>query len=127
MKSYEVGYGRPPTHSRFKKGVCPNPKGRGKRAPTEMADAIHSVLSEEVEFREGRRVRRASRQEAIIRKLFSEAIRGNVSSAAALLKMREHIQNHGDVGPIVIMIRGGLPDKGGEYRDSLFIRGGRRP
>jgi hypothetical protein len=52
MKSYEVGYGRPPTHSRFKKGVCPNPKGRGKRAPTEMADAIHSVLSEEVEFRE---------------------------------------------------------------------------
>ena len=104
MTDYEVGYGRPPIHTRFKKGVCPNTKGRGKRDPTEMAKTIRDVLSEEMEYREGRRVRRRSRLEAVIRKLFSEAMRGEVSSAAALLKMREHAETHGDIGPIVIKI-----------------------
>jgi Family of unknown function (DUF5681) len=107
MTDYEVGYGRPPIHTRFKKGVCSNPNRRGKRDPTEMVNIIHNALSEEVEYREGRRVRRTSRLEAIIRKLFSEAMRGDVSSAAALLKMREHVETHGDIGPIVIKI--GIP------------------
>jgi len=57
MTDYEVGYGRPPIHTRFKKGVCPHPKGRGKRDSTEMASIIRNALSEEVEYREGRRVR----------------------------------------------------------------------
>ena len=55
MTDYEVGYGRPPIHTRFKKGVCPNPKGRGKRDPTQIAKTIHNVLSEEMEYREGGR------------------------------------------------------------------------
>ncbi len=28
MSGYEVGYGKPPQKSRFKKGVSANPKGR---------------------------------------------------------------------------------------------------
>ena len=64
----------------------------------------NNVLSEEVEYREGRQVRRGSRLEAIIRKPFSEAMRGEVSSADKLLKMREHAETHGDVGPTVIKI-----------------------
>ena len=64
-----------------------------------MAKTIRDVMSEEVEYREGRRVRRGSRLEAV-----SEAMRGEVSSAAALLKMREHAETHGDIGPIVIKI-----------------------
>jgi Family of unknown function (DUF5681) len=104
MTDYEVGYGRPPVHTRFKKGVCPNPKGRGKRDSTGMAKIIHNVLSEQVEYREGRQVRRGSRLEAIIRKLFSEAVRGDVSSAAKLLNLREHAETHGDIGTTVIKI-----------------------
>jgi len=36
---YEIGYGRPPKHTQFKKGTCPNPRGRGKQltpAPAEI-------------------------------------------------------------------------------------------
>ena len=40
----------------------------------------------------------------VIRKLFSEAMRGDVGSAALLLKMREHAETHGDIGPTVIKI-----------------------
>ena len=104
MKSYEVGYCRPPKHSRFRKGECPNPRERGKRKPTKMSDDIHKVLSEEVEYREGRRIRRASRRELIIRKLFSEAMRGDVGSADTLLKQRMNAENHGDAGPLMIRI-----------------------
>jgi hypothetical protein len=32
MKPYSVGYGRPPRHTQFKKGVSPNPRGR--RSPS---------------------------------------------------------------------------------------------
>jgi hypothetical protein len=104
LKNYEVGYGRPPVHSRFKKGECRNPKGRGKREPSPMADVIHNVLFEEVEYREGRHIRRASKQELMIRKLFSAALRGDVGSADALLKLRVHAEHHGDPGPLVIRI-----------------------
>ena len=74
---------------------------------TQMANIILNDLSGEVEYRVGQRVRRGSRLEASIRKLFSEAMRGDVSSAAALLKMREHVETHGDIGPTVIKI--GIP------------------
>ena len=122
MKSYEVGYGRPPIHSRFKKGECPNPKGRGKREPNEMSDVIYNVLSEEIEYREGRRTRRASKQELLIRKLFSAAIRGDVSGADALLKLRVHAEDHGDTGPLVIRI---VNDPDEDAQDQ-WIKGERR-
>jgi Family of unknown function (DUF5681) len=104
LKDYEVGYGRPPIPSRFKKGECRNRKGRGKREPSRMADVIHNVLVEEVEYKEGRHTRRASKQELVIRQFFSAALRGDVGSADALLKLRVHAERHGDTGPLVIRI-----------------------
>jgi Family of unknown function (DUF5681) len=123
VKDYEVGYGRPPLHSRFKKGECPNVKGRGKQKPKEMADVIQDVLSEEVEYREGRRIRTASKQELLIRKIFWAAIRGDVRSADALLKLRAHAENHGSVGPLVVQIIND-PEGEGDYREQ-WIKGER--
>jgi hypothetical protein len=31
MSDYEIGYGKPPKHSQFEKGVRPNLRGRSKR------------------------------------------------------------------------------------------------
>jgi hypothetical protein len=80
------------------------PEGARQARPSAMADVIHNVLFEEVEYREGRRIRRASKQELTIRKLFSAAVRGDVGSADALLKLRVHAERHGDTGPLVIKI-----------------------
>jgi Family of unknown function (DUF5681) len=123
MKSYEVGYGRPPMHSRFKKGECPNPRGRGRREPSEMADIIHDVFSEEGEYREGPRIKKASRRELRVRKLFYAAIRGDVRSADDLLKLRVHAGIHGDAGPLVIKILND-PEGDGGYSEQ-WIKGGR--
>ena len=44
MSDYEVGYGKPPKHSRFRKGVCANPRGRGKRRRFEAEEILKAVL-----------------------------------------------------------------------------------
>ena len=37
-KDYEVGYKKPPVATRFKKGKCPNPLGRGGKKKTQEFD-----------------------------------------------------------------------------------------
>ena len=44
-RDYEVGYGKPPVHSRFKPGQSGNPKGRRTRK-TEPASLLAEILKE---------------------------------------------------------------------------------
>ena len=53
MSEHEIGYGKPPRHSQFKKGVCANPSGRPKRRDTEIGDVVRTFLSAEARYREG--------------------------------------------------------------------------
>ena len=109
MSDYEIGYRRPPKHSQFKKGVCPNPRGRGKRQGLQFGEIVNRVMNAKVEYRERGTRKVASRIELFIRKLFFEALNGNVASADQLLAMRADAEKHGDTGLIVIRITGGLP------------------
>src|SRR5579872_5984364 len=109
MTDYEIGYGKPPKHSRFKKGVCPNPHGRGKRPSPVDEQVINSVLHAHVEFQEGGRTKTASRLEIEIKKLGAAAVRGDIESAAKLLNMYSHAKREGDTAPVVILITGGMP------------------
>ena len=109
MSDYEVGYGKPPKHSQFQKGVCPNPKGRGRDRDLKLDEIMNKVLHTRIEFRESGRAKKASRLELAIRRIAAAAANGDVPSAALLLKLRAHAKTHGDTGPIVIRITGGLP------------------
>jgi hypothetical protein len=114
MSDYDVGYGKPPKHSQFKNGVCPNPRGRGKRQDLKVREIMNKVLNAKAEFREHGKVKKASRIELTIRRLVASAINGDVASAASLLKIRAHAEKHGGSGPTIIRIIGGFPD--GEER-----------
>ena len=61
MTDYEVGYGKPPKHSRFKKGVSPNPEGRRKRKPLPAGDIINDALNAPAEYRERGKTKKATR------------------------------------------------------------------
>jgi hypothetical protein len=45
MVDYEIGYGKPPKHSQFKKGVCANPRGRPRRRDTQIGEVVRDFLS----------------------------------------------------------------------------------
>jgi Family of unknown function (DUF5681) len=88
MSDYEIGYCKPPKHTRFKKGVCPNPRGRGKSEELPVAKIMNSVLNAPVEFHEQGKLKRASRLELLIKKSIAEALKGDVGSAGQLLTLR---------------------------------------
>jgi hypothetical protein len=111
MHDYDVGYGKPPKHTRFKKGVCPNPKGRGPRHELELSKILNDVLSASVEFRDRGKLRKASRIELLLKKYAASALKGDVLAAAALLKMRAHSEKHGDIGPLIITVINSLPEE----------------
>lgn len=120
MKPYSVGYGRPPRHTQFKKGVSPNPRGRRKSVESDRPASVLRILLEAVEYDEGGKRKTASRQEVAIRKLFNQAMRGDVRSANDLLVLRSHAQRPGAPGPMIIEILNDPELEPGETREQLL-------
>jgi hypothetical protein len=114
MSDYEVGYRKPPKHSRFKKGVSANPKGRPKRkalAAGEIAgQIINNVLNASAEYRERGRTKKAARLQLTLKTHVQRALNGDVRSAEILLKLRAHAQRFGDTPVDKIQMSDWLPD-----------------
>ncbi|MBR1270312.1 hypothetical protein JQ629_22820 [Bradyrhizobium sp. AUGA SZCCT0222] len=102
MANYNVGYGKPPTHSRFKQGVSGNPKGRPKREPIDSAGTITGVLNAPIDYREDGKIKQVSRQELGTKLLVQRAMT-DVSAAAALLKARIKAGRGGDDAEALIV------------------------
>lgn len=81
---YEVGYGKPPQHSRFRKGQSGNPRGRPKGARNKPAPAsaegLSAIILEEayrtIQVRDGDRTLPLSMAQAIMRSLAVNAAKG---------------------------------------------------
>jgi hypothetical protein len=82
--AYEVGYGRPPTHTRFKPGRSGNPKGRPKGAKNE-ASILREILEHQIPLQEGGRIRKISIRKAILLKMADGALKGDTRKAAFVL------------------------------------------
>lgn len=83
---YEVGYGKPPKHSRFKTGQSGNPKGRPKGANGVTA-CLRRELESRITIREENRELRVSKAEAIAKRLTAVALKGDMKALLALLKI----------------------------------------
>jgi hypothetical protein len=59
---YEVGYGKPPKNTRFKKGISGNPTGRPKKSPDFYAELIREANSLITINDKGRRIRITKRR-----------------------------------------------------------------
>src|SRR6266446_5725047 len=81
---YTVGYCRPPLHSRFKPGQSGNPKGRPRQSRN-LRTIVKQVLSEDMQIREGGRLRRMSAMEALVRTLRARAFKGDSKALASLI------------------------------------------
>jgi hypothetical protein len=74
--SYDVGYGKPPKHSRFRKGVSGNRRGRPK-GKHNIATVLTEVLEEKIVISENGVRRRVTKLEAALIKLANQAASGD--------------------------------------------------
>jgi uncharacterized protein DUF5681 len=88
--SYAVGYGKPPRHTQFKRGVSGNPRGRPK-GRLNLATVLQTELKRTITVREGSRNRRVSKGEAFIVKTVNGALNNDPKAGAMLITlMRAH-------------------------------------
>jgi Family of unknown function (DUF5681) len=83
---YEVGYKKPPRHTRFPQGRSGNPNGRPKQARNLLTD-LHEELQQRVTVREGGTERRMSRQRAVVMRLLDKALKGELGAMAKLVDL----------------------------------------
>ena len=85
--SYEVGYKKPPKHTQFQRGCPPpNPKGRPKKQ-FNLAELIRKELDKQITVRENGRTLRMTIQEAWIRRMINEAIKGKRRAQRTFVKV----------------------------------------
>ena len=86
--SNPVGYGRPPVHSRFRKGQSGNPTGNRRHREAERAEAlIRQEAYRLLTVREGDAVTKMPALQAVIRSQIASAVKGNVAAQRAVVKL----------------------------------------
>jgi hypothetical protein len=86
VRPHEVGYGKPPMRTRFKKGVSGNPRG-GSRT-VELRRARRLAIQEAyrlITVREGDKVMRLPAIQAVMRSQVALAVKGNGAAQRALI------------------------------------------
>lgn len=85
-KNNEVGYRKPPKHTRFKKGQSGNPKGRPKGSKN-MRTILNELLNRTMVITEKGRKRTVKFMEAYIHQMAAKALNGSTRDQIQLLKM----------------------------------------
>ena len=83
-EDYDVGWGKPPQHSRFKKGRSGSPNGRPPKARN-LKTELGAELGARIRVREGDREVSISKQEAFIKTLVARALKGDARASSLLV------------------------------------------
>lgn len=102
MTEYRVGKGRPPLETRFKAGNREYLKRKKKSGLIDHREILLRLMNEQIEFRTGNKVKKASRAAVQIKNFAMRAAGGDVGAAATLLRMHKTFTELGAVGPVVV-------------------------
>ena len=98
---YEVGYRRPPVHTRFRKGHSGNPRGRGARGKT-LLEAIDQAMRRKVVVTENGARKKVPRIEVAARMVANKAAAGDL---AVIRFIAQHCREvNEEVGPTIRLI-----------------------
>jgi hypothetical protein len=81
---YEVGYGRPPVHARFKPGNSGNPAG-GRKPRLTPQEVLTKEAARLVKVKTGDTIETITKHEAVIRRLLQMAMEGEIAAARLVL------------------------------------------
>jgi len=88
----KVGYCKPPVHSRWKPGHCPNPRGRTKDA-LNLKTEVKRLLGAPIVVNDNGKPKRITTLKAALLRLREMAFKGNPRALALLL---DHAARYGD-------------------------------
>ena len=119
---YEVGYGRPPKKTQFKKGQSGNPKGRPKRR-LDVASTLERTLAEQIAIKDGEQMQEMSAGEAVLYKQIRKAMKGDQTAFDLVMRqaqrhklLREETRRDNSSGPKGLVI--GPPMSAEEWEET---------
>jgi Family of unknown function (DUF5681) len=90
-RDYEVGYGKPPRLTRFKKGQSGNPRGR-PNGSNNLSTLLSEALNEPVIVAEDGGRRTISKRRAIVTQLVNRSAKGDLRALKILLDILQEIE-----------------------------------
>jgi hypothetical protein len=90
-RDYEVGYGKPPRHTRFTKGQSGNPRGRPPGAKN-LKTLLSEALNEPVIVTENGGHRKITKREAIVTQLVNRSATADLRAIKILLDILRDIE-----------------------------------
>lgn len=88
---YDVGYGKPPRHTRFRPGQSGNPRGRPKAARN-TATIVREALTARVKLKENGRTRNMSKVEVSMTQLANKAAAGDLKAIAMVIGLYREVE-----------------------------------
>ena len=85
-EDYEVGYGKPPRHTRFKKGCSGHPEGRPKGA-TNVKTEMKRLLAAKTTIKIGGAVQKVPTSRAMCLAVIQKALKGDVRAFSKVVEM----------------------------------------
>jgi hypothetical protein len=97
QRDYEVGYGKPPRHTCFKKGQSSNPRGRPSGSKN-LTTLLNEALNESVIVAENGGRRKITKRQAIFKQLVNRSAQGDLKATQILLAVLQQIERRADPG-----------------------------
>ena len=96
LHDYKAGYGRPPLHTRWKKGQSGDNRKRKTKRPETTVALIDRLLISKVAITFNGEPRTVTTLEAIVLAMLQKAIAGDIRALRTLAKYQEFAASNGD-------------------------------
>jgi hypothetical protein len=121
-RDYEVGYGKPPRHTRFKPGRSGNPRGRPSGSKN-LSTLLNEALNEPVIVAENGGQRKISKRRAIIKQLVNQSAKADLRATKILLDILQEIERRTEPAPSATSSFGEADQKVIEQLKMRFSKG----
>ena len=99
ISKYDIGYRKAPVHTRFQPGHSGNPKGKVRGQKALKTELLEELSARVPVMEEGRR-RMLSKQTIIVKRMVSDAAKGDAKARDQLLRLIDQVEKSLPAAPV---------------------------